>query len=59
VDNDEIKDALKQALKEWLDEKVASFGWWSIRTAGIFAFAGLIYLILILHGWIPPHGKAF
>lgn len=28
---DEQKEIVKQALKEWLDEKLAQFGWFTIK----------------------------
>lgn len=54
VEDEKIKEALKQALKEWLDEKFAAFGRWTFKgilAAMIFAAA---YFFLITHGWKPP-----
>ena len=52
---DERKTIIKEALHEWLEEKWAIAGRWSI--AGIFAaaMAVLAYLYLTMHGWLPPH----
>jgi hypothetical protein len=47
----DIKEALKQAIKEWMDEKVLLFGKWSLGTiasAGVFALA---YFILSVNGF--------
>lgn len=51
MSHDEIKDVLKEALKEWLDDKFTAFGKWSfygLCSAGMFA---LIYFILTINGW--------
>ena len=47
----DIKEALKEAIKEWMDDKVLQFGKWSIVTlacSGIFALA---YFILSVNGF--------
>ncbi len=46
IDKDEMKDAVKLALKEWLDEKYLEFGKWSLHGLFALAFAGLVYLAL-------------
>lgn len=48
---EDTKDALKQALKEWLDEKFATFGKWSFGTFGAAALAALTWFILQSNGW--------
>lgn len=47
----EIKEALKDALKEWLDEKFASFGKWSFYGMASAALFALAYFLLIANGW--------
>lgn len=42
-DNDEHKEIVKQAIKEWLDEKAKEFGWWAIQK---IAIAGLLSFLL-------------
>jgi hypothetical protein len=45
------KDVVKEALKEWLNEKVAEFGWWTIKGIGYLLFCALIYAWFATHGW--------
>lgn len=49
------KAALKEALKEWMDEKFAIFGKWSLGSLAALALGVLIYLFLLTHGWRPPN----
>lgn len=51
MSNQDEKDALKEALKEWLDEKAASFGWFSIKTFGAVALMAMVYFIIQTQGW--------
>ena len=45
------KEIVKEALKEWLDEKFASMGRWTAGAFGAALFVGLVYLVLSMHGW--------
>lgn len=45
------KDIVKEALKEWLDEKFSTFGKWSMTGLGAMAVAGITYLWLTSNGW--------
>jgi hypothetical protein len=47
----ETKDVLKEALKEWLDEKFAELGKWSFRTITVMCLGALTYFILQVNGW--------
>lgn len=47
----ETKDALKEALKEWLDEKFAVFGKWTAAGIAVAALGALAWLILTMNGW--------
>lgn len=51
IDKQTEKEAIKEALQEWLDKQFALFGKWSL--AGLFAagLAGLVYLALLGQGW--------
>lgn len=45
------KEVLKQALKEWLDEKFAQLGRWSLSTITLLTLGALVYFILSVNGW--------
>lgn len=45
------KQAVKEALHEWLDEAFAAFGKWTFMGLMAAAFTGLIYLMLVGMGW--------
>lgn len=46
-----IKEAAKQAIREFLDEKFSTFGKWSLGAIAAMALAALTYFILSTHGW--------
>lgn len=46
-----VKRALKEGLKEWLDEMFATFGRWSLLGLGAAALAGVVYVALVGQGW--------
>ena len=48
------KDVVKEAIKEWLNEKVTQFGCFSLRTIGYALVAFLGYLWLSTHGFQLP-----
>jgi hypothetical protein len=47
----QTKAVIKEALKEWMDEKFAAFGRWSIIGIGAAALFALMYFILAVKGW--------
>lgn len=47
----EIKAALKAALKEWLDDKFAEFGRWSMGAFFAALLAAVVAFILHMNGW--------
>ncbi len=51
IDRKLLKAALKEAIKEWLDEKFAQFGRWTFFGFCSVAFAGMVYFILWANGW--------
>lgn len=52
--DEDIKAALKEALKEWLDEKFTSFGKWSFGTLAVLLLGAFVYFILWSQGWHKP-----
>ena len=52
---EEQKEVLKEALKEWMDEKFATFGKWSMGSIAAIFLAIIVYFWLTTHGWTPPH----
>ncbi len=52
-DPDVIKAALKEALKEWMDEKFADIGKWSARGIVAAVLGLVVYGVMILQGWHP------
>lgn len=49
--SDEIKNALKEALKEWLDSKILDFGKWSLMAIASAALVALVYFMLTMNGF--------
>jgi hypothetical protein len=47
----EQKEAIKEALEEWLDKQFSKFGVWSLKGIVAIALAGLVYLWAMTHGW--------
>ena len=51
LDQQQQKQALKEALREWLDDAFATFGKWTLSGIVVLAFAGCVYLALKGQGW--------
>ena len=51
MNEEETKSALKQAIKEWLDEQFAKFGRWTFYGLAAAGLAALTYLIMAANGW--------
>lgn len=51
IDTELQKAAVKEALKEWLDEQFATFGKWTFTGLLAAAFAGGVYLAMAGAGW--------
>lgn len=51
---DETKAAMKEAIKEWLDERFIMFGKWSLITFATCIFAAFIYFVAWMSGWHSP-----
>lgn len=48
------KEAVKEALKEWMDEKFITFGKWSLAAFAVAAFTAMAYFVLMVDGWKRP-----
>lgn len=48
------KEVVKEALKEWLDDKFLTFGKWSLGSLAAAVLVLIAYMILTSHGWKPP-----
>lgn len=51
MSKNEHKEAVKEALKEWLDEKFIELGKWSFGALFALILATMIYFILWANGW--------
>ena len=51
---EEMKTAVKEGLKEWLDEKFTALGKWSVGSLAALGLAALVYFILKMNGWQQP-----
>jgi hypothetical protein len=53
-----LKVAVKEALKEWLDEKwtvaTSTFGKWALGAIAAAVLAAFLYLVLWANGWRQP-----
>jgi hypothetical protein len=56
--DDAMKAAVKEALKEWLDEKWTQFSGnftkWALGMLAATALAAVVWLILTANGWKHP-----
>lgn len=50
-EKDDTKEAVKEAFKEWVDEKVQAFGWWSLKTIGMLIVGAILYFFVQTHGF--------
>lgn len=51
---DDQKEIIKQAIKEWLDDRVKDFGWWFIQKLAIAAFASFLFWYITYRGYKFP-----
>lgn len=51
LSQNEMKEALKQALKEWLDDKFAEFGRWTMGAFLAALIGAIVMFILHMNGW--------
>ena len=52
IDHERIyKEAVREALKEWLDEKFALVGKWTVNSVLAVLLAAVVYFVLAFNGW--------
>lgn len=51
MSQDEMKEAVKEAAKEWLNEQYAILGKWTLRAVLSAGVVALMYFILMMSGW--------
>lgn len=54
MSDNEQKDIIKQAIKEWMDERYAEIGHWTIRILVTTALAGLFWAYVQARGFRFP-----
>lgn len=47
----EVEEAVKKALREWLDEKYSQFGKWTLHGLAAAGLGGLVWLFMVSSGW--------
>lgn len=52
-----VKDALKEAVSEWLDAKYKAVGKYTVRAMGVALFGAIVYFVLWAGGWHSPLSK--
>ena len=51
----QVKDVMKEAITEWMDDKFKQFGKWTLTGFAVAAVAALTYFILRMNGWELTH----
>jgi hypothetical protein len=51
---DEQKQLVKEAIKEWMDDKARDFGWWGLKKLGIMAGLFLLLWYIQWRGYTFP-----
>lgn len=51
MSDEDTKEILKEAIREWLDDQFATFGKWSLGALVSSALVAIAYLILVMDGW--------
>lgn len=53
-DQDELKQIMKEAVKEWMNEQFVALGKWTARAVAAAIFGALALFALSVNGW--KHG---
>lgn len=51
MSDEDTKAALKEAIKEWLDDEIQQFGYFALKSLSAALFAAAIYFILSMNDW--------
>lgn len=51
LDKDETKEAMKEAIKEWMDDRFKEFGKLSLWAILVAIFGGLVYFLAWVNGY--------
>lgn len=54
AEKNEKKEIVKEAIKEWLDDQVRDFGYWSVKVVAGALIALVLYLATKHTGWTLP-----
>jgi hypothetical protein len=46
----QTKEAIKEAINDWMNEKFAQFGRWTFTTFAVIAFGWFVYGLITLSG---------
>lgn len=45
------KEVIKEAIREWMDEKYAIVGKWTVGAFGVALTGALVYFVMVFSGW--------
>lgn len=51
LSEDQVREALKEAFREWLDARYAEVGRWTVGAFFIAVFGGLVWIAMTTAGW--------
>ena len=51
MSDETTKAAVKEAVKEWLNEQMSSLGWFSMKALLAMFVSGIVWLALVSNGW--------
>lgn len=54
LNSNDQKELIKQAIKEWMDEKYAEIGRWTVRVVLTSALSGLLFWYIQTKGFKWP-----
>jgi hypothetical protein len=49
-----FKEAAKEAIKEWADDKYALVGKWTVSALIVALVAAMCWFVLTMNGWTAP-----